>query len=399
MDNNKRLNILLITNLFPNKMEPNRGIFIKQAGFELAQLCNLHVVAPVPFFPFKSRFLQKWSMYAEIEKKEVIDGLEVYHPRWLIIPKILASAYGLSFFFCIYSLIKKIVINKKINLIYGQWVYPDGFAAVLLGKVFKKPVILQALGCDINLYSRYFLRRILITWSLKNCKKVIVVSKALKDKIIDLGIEKEKIVYIPNGIDSNLFHPLDKEECRKELQLSKDEKIILFIGSLESVKGVDTLIFAFEEFIKNINFKCCLVIIGKGSLLEFLRKLISKMGIAENVKFIGEVDHERIPIWLNASDLFCLPSIREGMPNVILEALACKKPLVSTRVGAIPDLLQEDDFYKLIKINSPKELCGSFQTIFHNLSTKEFKSANWKYQFTWEANSRAVLNVFKNFEN
>lgn len=387
----ERIKVLLMTNLFPNSKEPNKGIFVKQEAAELSKLCDMQVVAPVPWFPFKLKFLSKWSINAFIPSAETIDGIPVFHPRWFVTPKILGALYGFYYYLSIRTVTKKIMMTFTFDVIYAQWMYPDGFAAVILGRVFKKPVILQGLGCDVNLYTKFFFRRLMIVWSINNSEKTIVVSEALKDALLKIGIDKQKVIVIPNGVNTDLFKPMSMESCRKEIGLPLDAKIIVFIGSLEEVKGVECLIRSFHELLRsNSGKKILLVMIGEGSFKEKIGEWVEKLGIKDKVTMAGVVKHENIPIWLNASDVFCLPSIREGMPNVILEALACGKYVVATNVGGIPELLKSDKMGILVPPNSATALSGAFEKC---LNVHELRAVNEERSvLSWRDNAKEVMN-------
>jgi teichuronic acid biosynthesis glycosyltransferase TuaC len=356
----KKLNVLVITNLFPNSKEPNRGIFIKQSTIELARLCDVRVIAPVPWFPLKGAVFAKWSLSAEIPHGEEIDGIKTYHPRWVVIPKILRSLYGFLFFFSIVPLIRRVRATFDFDVILAPWVYPDGFASVLAAKVTKRPVVLQALGCDVNLYAKYFLRRHAIQWALRNADKTIAVSRPLKENVERLGVPETSVVYIPNGVDTTVFKPMNQLDCRKKLHLDARKKIILFVGSLEEVKGVRYLMDAMKDLAGTPGMDVHLLMIGAGNLRTELEKSINELSLQDKITLVGEIPHQDLPTWINASDLFCLPSIREGMPNVVLEALACRKPVIATRVGALPDMITSEDFGVLVEPRSPGALKDAF---------------------------------------
>lgn len=379
----KPLKILIITNLFPNNKEPNRGIFIKQEALELSKLCEIQVIAPIPWVPFSLRFLPQWSTNAQIKDQEIIENITTYHPRWLVIPKILRSLYGLLLFFSLLRTVRKIKRSFNFGIIYGHWIYPDGFACVLLARIFKVPVILHALGCDINQYSKFFLRKIQIAWSLKNADKIISVSNALKEKMCSLGTFEKKIHVIANGVDSCLFKPMAKQECRKLLGLPQNLKIILFIGSLEIVKGAEYLIDAFQKVNSEYGLPVNLVLIGKGPSEKTIREKIAFYKQKSSVTLAGEINHNKIPLWMNAADVFCLPSIREGMPNVILEALSCGKPVVASSVGGIPELVTSSDYGILFPPGDSSILAKSLLTALRrdydeDKIAKHFSSRTWK---------------------
>ena len=398
----KRLKVLIITNAFPNNKEPNRGIFVKQSTIELANLCDVQVIAPVPWFPFKGRVFSKWSCSAEILDKEEINGIKIHHPRWLVIPKVLRSMYGFFFFFSVLPLVSRIRRQYDFDIIFGPWIYPDGFASVLLSRILKKPVVLQALGCDVNLYTNYFLRRQIIKWALSNSDKIVAVSRSLKENIIELGIQDDKVVFVPNGVDTAIFMPMNQLDCRNKLNLSADQKIILFVGSLEEVKGVMYLIDAFKKLTSTSDMDVHLFMVGIGSLGTEIRTRINELSLQDKVTLVGEVAHQNLPLWMNAGDLLCLPSIREGMPNVVLEALGCRKPVVASRIGGIPDMITSEDLGRLVEPCNAEALKDAFLEVLGRekteyLRTEDIPVSSWQEQARLLYNElAAAIRAFRN---
>lgn len=294
----------------------------------------MKVVAPVP-----------WHHFSKLPFRETIDGFDVYHPRYFMMPRIGRTLYGVFFFLSVFKDVEQIDEQFRSNAILATWAYPDGFGSALVNRVLKKPLVIKVHGSDVNLSSKYLLRRKMISYAFKKAEKIIAVSNALKEKIISLGIPGEKIEVIPNGIDIELFKPMDKAECRKKLSLPLDKKIVLFVGNLEKVKGVDILV----EAMKGLPEDACLVIVGEGSLTQDTKTQRHKdTRLKDRITFAGAKPHSEIPIWMNAADVFCLPSRNEGCPNVILEALACGVPIVASKVGGILELIKGEEYGILV---------------------------------------------------
>lgn len=325
------MKLLIITNLFPNAKEPARAMYNKQQFAELSKLCELKIIAPVPYFKYSGK---------DLPDLEVIDGIEVYHPRYLVTPKVLRSLYGIFFFFGIMGSVRNVYRSFKFDAILGSWAYPDGFASALIAGIFKKSLFIKVHGSDINLVTRYFFRRKMIVYALKNAQKIIAVSAALKEKMIILGVPQNKIAHIQNGINTDLFLPLNKIKCREKLNLPVDKKIILYVGNLEKVKGIDVLI----EAMKVLNEDIYLVIVGSGNLQQRLIGRVKELMLEDRIKFVGTKSHFEIPVWMNSADVFCLPSRNEGCPNVLLEALACGTYIIAMNVGGIPEIINSEKY-------------------------------------------------------
>ncbi len=351
------MKVLVISSEFPNQVQRTKAIFIGQQIAKLAALCDLKVIAPVPWSP-PVKTVKKWHIFSQVPATEVNDGIDVFHPRYLVIPKVGRCLYGVFYFLGIYKTAKNLLRDFSFDIILAYFAYPDGFAAALLAKAFKKPLIIKVLGSDINLYIRSRMRRFLTAYALRQADKVIAVSNDLKSRIVDLGVAPEKIEVVPNGVDTVKFTPQDKHECRKKLSLNLDKKIVLFIGSFRKVKGIDDLIAAFAKLSNANRDNLSLVLLGDGELREEIKENIHELNLESRIKLQGAVPYADIGLWLNASDVFCLPSLNEGCPNVLLEALACGVPVVATRVGGIPEIINSDNLGILVSPHDPEALAG-----------------------------------------
>jgi glycosyltransferase involved in cell wall biosynthesis len=336
------MKVLVFTTLYPNNVWPNHGVFIRERMIHFAKLegCSVKVVAPVPYFPaFKGNW--RWS-FSQVAPMEVRDGIEVYHPRYYMIPKFGMTLYGWLMFLSTLHTVKTMQKAFDFDIIDAHFVYPDGFAGVLLGKYFNKPVIVSARGSDINLYSTLPIIRRMLCYTLSRAKRVIAVSQALKTSIATFGVSGDKVAVVPNGVDVKKFYPLAKEAARSELNLARN-RIILSAGNLTVNKGFDLLIRAFSRLANDASgVDPFLVIVGEGAMRAQLENLINSLGIRDRAKLVGAVPHEQMHLWYSAADLFCLASRREGWPNVVLESFACGTPVVATNVGGIPEIITAD---------------------------------------------------------
>ena len=328
--------LIIISNLYPNSAEPTKGVFTKQIAEHLIEKYDIKVIAPLPWSPsWAKRIL---SSAVDVPSFEKIDGIDVYHPRYFVIPKIGRSLYGFFFFAGILLTLLKLKNEFKPDLINVHWIYPDGFGAVLAAKLLDLPIVTHSLGCDINEYSKYFLRRQLIKFTLQHADRNIVVSDALKTKCIELGASEDKTTVILNGVDNTIFFNRNKLELRKQLGLPIDKKIFLFAGNFNVEKGLRYLIEAYS-IVSKTQSNTLLCVVGSGPLEQEIDDQIKALGIGNSVHLCGRVPHNNIPLYLGAADFLCLPSLREGCPNIVLEALASGTPVLSSRVGAVPDVL------------------------------------------------------------
>jgi glycosyltransferase involved in cell wall biosynthesis len=387
------MKVLVFTTLYPNNVWPNHGVFIKERMAQFAKLngCEVKVVAPVPYFP-AVKLNWRWS-FSQVAYREFRDGIEVYHPRYFLTPKVGMAFYGWMMFLSVFPLVKKIQKNSDFDLIDAHYVYPDGFAAVLLSRLFKKPVIVSARGSDINLFKTFPVIRRRLQFVLREADRVIAVSKALQDSIVELQVSKNKIDVIPNGVDMKKFYPMPREQARQELGLP-NHRMILSVGKLTPNKGFQLLVGAiriltdrfYEEDVD-------LAIVGEGPYRSQLEKTIALLKLDGRVRLVGSVSHEKLRQWYSAADVFCLASETEGWPNVILESLACGTPVVASPAGGIPEIICSDRVGLLVRRDDTQ-----IATAIRAALNKTWKSddlVEYAKNYTWERTASGVLRVFE----
>jgi len=357
------MKVLVYTTLFPNHLQPNNAIFIKQRMFHFAKIkdCEIKVIAPIPYFP-PIPVSQKWYQYSQVKKIEIMDRVEVLHPRYLLIPKISMAFHGFSLFLSSLRLAREVYRTFPFDLIDGHYIYPDGFAATLLAKMMKKPVVLSARGSDINESVNFKLIKPMIRYALGHADHVISVCDALKQEMIKMGIKDSKITTIPNGVDGRQFYPVETEIAREKLSISVNRQVILSVGSLIPRKGFHIVLEALSILIRrdpNIN----LYIIGEGPERPSLERQIRELGLSKFVSLVGELPNSQLKVWYSAADIFCLASSREGWANVIMESMACGTPVVATRVWGAPEILTSPDLGILVDRNPESVYTGLLKAL------------------------------------
>jgi teichuronic acid biosynthesis glycosyltransferase TuaC len=347
------------------------------------------VVSPIPFFP---RWLKtkRWQTASELPEEEVVGNLTVHHPRYPLLPKISMPLHGLLMFLGSLRCVAALNRLRKIDCIDAHFVYPDGFAAMLLGKYLGVPVTVSARGTDINLFPSFRLIRPMIRWTLRRANGIIAVSGALRDAMAVLGLSKDKIHLIPNAVDTARFRPIPAGEARQQLHLPEGGPLLVSVGSLIEAKGHQVTIRAVA--LAGAHFPSLrLYIIGEGPYRTELEKLIKSLGLQERVHLLGKRLNEELPFWFSAAALSCLASSREGWPNVVTESLACGTPVVATRVGGIPEILNSPEMGTLVEQTSEDVAAG----IVKSLSKKWDRQAISREASarTWETVAEEVEEV------
>lgn len=333
------MRILTYTGLFPNEQRPTLGIFVLQRVSHFARRAGnqVQVVAPVPFFPSWIGW-SRWSKEGQVPKREAFGALDLRHPRYLLIPKISMLLHGWLLFVGSWRTVSKLHRESAFDCIDAHFVYPDGFAAVLIGKLLRVPVVITARGTDINQYPGFPLVRPMIRWALRESAGIIAVSESLKQVIVALGISGEKVQVIGNGIDPARFHPVDPSVARQRVGLPPDAEVLVSVGGLIPRKGFHFLIPAFAKIAQSFP-KLCLYILGEGEYRTELESLVRKANLQGRVFLPGAVPNEDLRFWFSTAKLSCLASSREGWPNVLQESLACGTPVVATRVWGAPEVI------------------------------------------------------------
>jgi glycosyltransferase involved in cell wall biosynthesis len=356
------LRVLAVTKIFPNAAEPLSAPFNRQQFAALSQLCDLEVMATVPWFP-GAGLLAKWSSagkLARVPKRDRIEGIPVTHPRTLFVPRLAHATWGPLYAASIAPLMRK--YRGKVDVILGSWAYPDGFAAVIAGRLLGVPVVVKLHGSDINVVAKLPGPRRLTAWALPQAASVVAVSRALADEVAALGVSRDRIAIVMNGVDGELFRPRDRAAARAELGLPAGP-LALYVGNLKPVKGVEQLPPAWAQVLREVP-DATLVVVGDGELRGELEAAFAPLG--DRVRRVGAQPLERIPAYMAACDVLVLPSYHEGTPNVILEAFASGRRVVATAVGGIPDLITTPELGSLVP---PRDAGALAVALAHALRT------------------------------
>lgn len=336
------LRVLVISATFPSGADPFRGVFVKERIKALSELpgFEVRVVAPVPWFP-PIPGIAKWSKWADYPKEEVIEGLQVDHPRYPLPPKVGGYLHSELMYPFVARTVRRIHREFKFDVIDSHFVYPSGIVATKLAEDYRVPVVMTGRGEDMLKFPKLPVVGDRIRWALKHATQCIGVSREIADAMLANGSAEDRTSVIANGIDTHKFYPRPMAECRRRLKLPEDRQIVLSVGELIPRKGFELLIEAMPKIIQR-HPRALLVIVGRSGrfgrdVTNELHQQIDRLGLQDHVLMPGACPHEELVTWYNAADLFVLMSASEGCPNVLVEAFACGTPAVAASVGGIPD--------------------------------------------------------------
>lgn len=384
------MKIISVSHMFPNIVVPNNGVFVKERLKSISKLVDTNIISPLPYFPFRF-FFDKYKNFNKIPYRENFDSLEVYHPKFFLIPKYFKFTDGYLYYWSTSSFFTKKILEEKIDLLDFHWVYPDAFAGLKLAQKYNKKIIVTIRGNESICYFENTLRKKLLVNTLRKVDHIIAVSNDMKNKVVgEYGVCENNITVIPNGIQPDKFKSIDRKQARRVCGLELNKKYILSLCRLSHEKGLEYLFEAFACLqVENVE----LIVVGDGPLKEKLLRMALDLKIDNKVKFIGSVLHEETMFWYNSADIYCLPSLWEGCPNVIIESLACGTPVVSTKVGGIPDLVPDEIYGVLVPEADSHSLAVALDYALEKKWDRK-KIEQYGSRNTWDHVADKVVSVF-----
>jgi len=384
------------TSIFPNNTNTVLGSFNFERMKAISKVETIKVVSPVPYFPTAKalKYFKKWSSYSRVKKKDVLEDVEVYYPRVLVIPKICSILNGYLYRLSFDRTLRSIYEDYKFDIIDAHYLWPDSYAAIKFGLKMKVPVCVTAHGSDINIIPKNARIKTRILETLNKADKVFCVSNALREKAKEMGANINKIEVLTNGVDVTIFKRQDRNEARKELGLNIKDKIILCIGSLVPVKDHSLLIDGIYNIKKkNTQKNIKAIFIGDGCLKKSIEKKIKDYNLNGIISLKGSIPHDKLNTWLSAADLLCLTSINEGWPTVLFEAWSCGIPVVSTKAGGVQEALCDEKYGLLINKRTPENVASTIEKAleikWNRISMIEYAKRN-----TWEKKVEKVVYEF-----
>jgi glycosyltransferase involved in cell wall biosynthesis len=329
------MKLLFLSNVFPNPLQPTKGVFNLGMVRALARDHEVRVVSPVSWVD-ELRAARRGAGLGR-GRRAAIGGVEVAHPRSYYPPKVLRGHYGTFLWWSVGRGAGRLVADFAPEAVLGYWAHPDGEVAVRLARRAGVPSVVMVGGSDVLLLGREAGRGRCVRRVLEAADAVVAVSRDLAEALAGLGIPAAKVHVIPRGVDAGAFAPGDRPGARRRLGIPDGAPVLLWVGRLVAVKGLDVLLRACGRLRdRGVAFR--LYLVGDGPLRRPLEAQARSEGLGPAVAFVGPVAHDDLPDWYRAADLTVLPSRSEGVPNVLRESLACGTPFVASRVGGVPEL-------------------------------------------------------------
>ncbi|QEH37844.1 Putative teichuronic acid biosynthesis glycosyltransferase TuaC [Aquisphaera giovannonii] len=385
------MKILVLTNLYPSPIRPFEAPFNQRRFQAMAAHHAVAIIAPIPWTDeLKAGMCAAARPPADRHMRR--DEICIGHPRYVFTPKILRRWYGHFYKYSVEAVFARTLANFRPDVVLGSWAYPDGWAAVELGHASGLPVAIMVHGSDILVHGR-----------LRGCKErtleglhradcIIAVSRNLARHLEESGIPSAKIRVVYNGIDLEQFRPGPRDEARRRLGLDKHGRIVLFVGNLLPVKGLDVLLDA-SRILRGRGLEFHLHLVGEGPLRRALSTRIKDEGLGGSVSIVGAKGHGELADWYRSADLTVLPSRSEGLPNVLRESLACGTPFVASNVGGVSEI-GDDTCRILVPREDPRRLAEAIEQGLVRWASGRRPSALPRFS-TWAESAEAMLRILE----
>ena len=283
-------------------------------------------------------------------------------------------------------------INPDIVHVQNTMIGMTGFLSKML---LRKPYIVFAQGDDI--YHPWLFVKLSSRLVFRQASAVIALTEHMKREM--QKIQNREVLVIPNGVDLEMFESTTLSGiARSKVELSETAKIILFVGRLNPVKGLTTLMKAMK-LISPKYAQANLVLVGKGEERQHLQEMVKEFGLSSRVSFIGEVPNTKIPEYMSASDVFVLPSLSEGFPVTIPEAMAAGLPIVTTNVRGLPEIVRDGENGFTVEPQNPAQLAEKILLLLSDKELRQRISTNNNRkarQYSWETVVEKLEEIYLN---
>lgn len=388
------LKVLTFSTLFPSSVRPAHGIFVETRLRELLKSGQVEsrVIAPVPWFPSRHPRWGGYARFAATPAREQRNGLDVRHPRYLLLPKVGMTSAPLCLALGARAAVQQLRDEGfDFDVIDAHYYYPDGVAAALLAHWFQRPLTITARGTDLNLIPQYALPRRMIEWAARRAAGSIGVCSALMEVLKSWGHDPARLHVLRNGVDLERFRPLPQVTMRAELGVT-GAPLLLSVGHLIERKGHHVAIEALAA-LRARHPQARLVIIGEGEERAALMALAQRLDVAGQVQLTGALPNTELLKWYSAADALLLCSSREGWANVLLESMACGTPVVATSIWGTPEVVASPAAGRLVAERNGPAFAAAVEAL---LAAGVDRAATRRYAegFSWQATTEGQLALF-----
>jgi teichuronic acid biosynthesis glycosyltransferase TuaC len=358
------VNILFLSSEFPSPVDPHRAVFNRQMIRGLAVRHRVHVVCPVA-----------WTDVVRATQPTAPPASEpftAHYPRFYFPPRMSLHRRGAWMWWSVRRSLLAAAERFQPAVVLSYYAHPDGEVALRLARQFGVPVALMVGGSDVLVVTADPRRRERVEAVLRGVDAVVTIGEHLRDRVVAMGVPAQRVTSVMRPV-ADRFTPGDRAEARRRRGLPTDHAVLLWVGRLVPVKAVDTLIRA-VAVLRDRHPKLVVCIAGDGPEGPALTALARQLGVDSCLRWLGAVRHDELPDWYRAADVTVLPSLSEGVPNVLLESIACGTPFVASRVGSIPEIA-DTGRDRLVTPGQPAELASGIADVLDQRPVAATRSA------------------------
>lgn len=389
----------MLSHMYPSAVNWTAGIFVHEQVRALVRRGHdVRVVSPTGWAP---PLVPAYRAFRHVPGVDVFQGVPVLYPRKLTLPGArLGHRNGDAMLWSIARPLRRIHERWPFDVIHAQMLVPDGWAAARMGDALQVPVVATAHRADVlDVPARGEASRAQVAEAVAALDQVCAVSASIGDAAAALATPRRPVTVVPNGADTEIFAPRDAGEARARLGLPAGERIVTFVGKLVPRKGVDTLIEAMGLLARRPGGAPLLVAGGIGEMRSDLETRAAELGIADRVRFVGKIPHDDVGWWMSAGDVFVLPSLSEGLPTVVCEAMNCGRPVVATAVDGTPEIVRDGQTGLLVATRDPQALADALGRVLDEPGLAEQMGAEalriGRELYTWDANARRMVEIYE----
>ncbi len=362
------MRILFFSSIFPHATAPVTGTFNWELCRALAAEHEVRVVAPRSFLDV---WRHRQTRHEEASGNHCVSetfGIDASYPTFFYVPKVGRQYFGTAMWHSVRKHLDGVLDEFRPEAIVSYWAHPDGEVGLRAARQIGVPAIVNVGGSDVLLLTKSAARRRKVVRVLMESDAVTTVSEGLRQKVIELGVPPERVVTIYQGVDTERFHQGDMQQARKLLSLPADRPLLLWVGRMVDVKGLDVLIAAIDQLRQRVP-NVLLALAGDGPQRDAVVRDVFRRGLQDHVRLVGPIQHLQLPDWYRAVNLSVLSSWSEGLPNVLRESLACGRPFVSTDVGSVREIADSrggPPFAEYVPIGDALTMAQAIERVLHH---------------------------------
>ncbi len=382
------MRVLQLTSLFPTPSRPNFGIFVARSTQALARQpgVEVEVIAPVARPPWPLSLLAHYRTTAEPGVDRLDETIMVHRPSFTTLPRI-ARFDAAAMARAALPIARQVARERGIDVITAGFFHPDAAAAATVARHLGLPFTATARGSDIMFWRRRPPILAQMLDAAHRAERIFAVSASLAEHMTKLGFPAKKIVVRYTGLDTSRFNAAGRDEARRRLDIGPGPAL-LTVGALIPLKGHAILLEALPTLRERLPALRWFVA-GAGSELAALQRRARELGVDEAVTFLGGLAHDDVPAWLKAADLMVLPTEREGLANVWVEALGCGTRVVTTDIPSAREAVERAEDGALVK-REPAALAAAIEALLDQPHDPARLAARTHARFNWDDHGAAL---------